>query len=296
MPAPQSARCTRGRSRPGSESRRLIALLLLAAVPVLGACSGGAKSPGRPVLAASVVPAVAPGDWAPSVDAELEFLDAVAGRPLVCRDEAVHAALLLGNGSSAPDARSRAALAAQLGYTPPFSGRSPREAATLGEVAQMVAAVLERGPGVRSQEEALASLVSRGFVPASSKAYQGLTGAQLLTILAGARAELGHRELARVRLDQAEPRGKPKSPQAASALASADAGGGAAAAGDPLPESATDPAIERPTGPSGRSAPAAPPPRPQPQPNAAPEPPAPIPTGSPSPGWVPGRPLKRAGQ
>jgi hypothetical protein len=125
-----------------------------------------------------------------------------------------------------------------------------------------------------NQEQSLTRLAARGVVPMTVKPYQGVTGAQLISVMAGVRAEIASRPLVRATLADApiaaaiEPGSTPAPVTAtpmSSAVASADEAGGqptGVGRGEPLPETARDPALEEPR-------------------------PASEPT------WIPGRPLKR---
>lgn len=112
----------------------------------------------------------------------MAFFDALESRPLASYDDAIHAALLLGTGSSGDSAAQRVAMAAQLGYVPTTFDRPAREAVTIGEVARMFAAILENH-AVASPERAITILQSRGVAVGSGQINQGLTGAQLMSVI-----------------------------------------------------------------------------------------------------------------
>lgn len=104
---------------------------------------------------------------------------------MASQDDAIHALLLLGTGSSAPSYEQRLAMAAKLGYVPKTYARPAHQAVTMGEVSTMAVKLLE---GRRlDQAGALEKLAQRGIAPASLKTMQGLTGAQLVSIAGGIR-------------------------------------------------------------------------------------------------------------
>lgn len=124
---------------------------------------------------------------AESIDASadeggLGFFDALESRPLASQDDAIHAALLLGTGSSAPTAPQRIAMASTLGYLPANFDRSPRDAVTIGEVANVLAPILEARP-IASPAAAIGALRARGVTIGTGLPNQGLTGAQLMSVV-----------------------------------------------------------------------------------------------------------------
>lgn len=162
--------------------RAMIAL----AITGVGLASVGCSSSGtaaravdqRPLVAQSAVESLG----ASADEGGLGFFDALESRPLASQDDAIHAALLLGTGSSAPASDQRVAMASALGYLPPDFARSPREAVTIGEVATMLAPIVEGRP-FRSADSALSALRARGVVVGTGLPNQGLTGAQLMSIV-----------------------------------------------------------------------------------------------------------------
>jgi len=249
-------------------------------------------------------------------DRDLDFFDALESSRLVCQDDVLHAALLLGNGQSAANYPDRVVLARRLGYVGSGFDHPAREAATLGEVAQIFLRVSDgTATGDRiSQEQALMRMAGRGLMPAQARPYQGMTGAQLLTVMGGVRTAMGDRERPHLQLPgmdaasgamamsqpdvsppasaaPASPEPIMPSPVGSSAVASADGAAGAAA--EPLPPSATDASLERDAGAAaGReSAPSAATPTPAPTP-------AIVPAAAPTKPrvWVSGKPLKKPGQ
>lgn len=262
--------------------RHALATVLLGLALGLGGCgsSGGGGGGGsrslRPLVEAPAAE-VARAQPAAGTSAELDFFDVLESRRLVCHDDVLHAALLVGNGHSESTPTARLALAKRLGYIAPDFDRPPLEAATAGELARLALRLTDGESASRmNQEQSLTRLAARGVVPMTVRPYQGVTGAQLISVMAGVRAEIASRPLARVTLADApaaaaaaiEP-GLAPAPVAAtpesSAVASADEAGGrptGGGRGEPLPESARDPALEEPRRAS-------------------------------EPTWTPGRPLKR---
>lgn len=261
--------------------QRGAAVVLGGVLLVAGGCAseGGSMSL-RPLVESSA--AELPSAQ-PTGAASLDFFDTLESRRLVCHDDVLHAALLVGNGHSEPTPAARMALARRLGYVPQEFSRPAREAATAGELARL-AVHLSDGDDVSglTQDAALSRLTARGAIPVSVKAYQGVTGAQLLSVMSVVRLANQDRPMARVMLGDgaagssvaaAAPVPVAPSPRSSAVASAADAGagevGGAGVAGgggpaEPLPDSARDPALEQPT-----AAPAN------------------------DPTWVPGRPLKR---
>jgi hypothetical protein len=235
-----------------SFSRVVGAAIVLVVAAAVGGCGKSATSK-RPLLASSATEAATLGT-ADEGSSELDFFDALATRNLVCHDDVLHGALLLGNGESAATYPDRVALAKQLGYVDLSFSRPALEASTLGEVAKVMLRVSEGSAmaGRYNQEQAMLRLAGRGLMPVQAQPYQGMTGAQFVTVLAGVRESMDDRPRPRIRLVNAEsiPPAVPASePPAAtlsdsSAIASAD--GGAGAAGEPIPASALDRSIEKP--------------------------------------------------
>lgn len=259
--------------------RYALAMVLLGLALCLSGCgSGGGASGGsrslRPLVEAPAAE-VARAQPAAGSSAELDFFDALESRRLVCHDDVLHAALLVGNGHSEPTPPLRLTLARRLGYVAADFNRPPLEAATAGELARLALRLTDGEAASRmNQEQSLMRLAALGWVPTSVKPYQGVTGAQLISVMAGVRAEIASRPLARVSLADVPPAAAieagsaPASAAAtsgSSAVASADEAGGrptGAGRGEPLPESARNPALE------------------EPRPSSEPM-------------WTPGRPLKR---
>lgn len=160
-----------------------------ACTAIIAGCAGGSDLPqgGRPVISGSA--AADAGGVGPV--AELEFFDRLESVPLVCHDEVLHALLLL---SAAPAANTdeRLAAARAAGWIDPGFDRNPREAATIGEVARMLVHIRDgERVGRISQDRAVSRLVTRGWLPTQAKAYQGLTGVQLISLVGAARREAG---------------------------------------------------------------------------------------------------------
>lgn len=261
--------------------QQALATFMLGLALGLGGCGTGGGAAGgsrslRPLVEASAVD-VAQAQPVAGTSANLDFFDTLESRRLVCHDDVLHAALLVGNGHSEPTPTARLALARRVGYVAPDFNRPPLEAATAGELARLALRLTEGESAARTnQEQALMRLASRGMVPMSVKPYQGVTGAQLISVMSGVRGEIGNRPMARVALAdepvpaiaEVVPAVTPPAPQTlptgSSAVASADEEGATSGGGraEPLPESARDPSLEEPK-----------------------------PVNDPK--WVPGRPLKR---
>jgi hypothetical protein len=112
---------------------------------------------------------------------ELDFYDRLDRLPVVSYDDAIHSVLLL-NGESAFSYPQRVALAKQRGLLEENFDRPPREAVTIGEVAVMIERVITDRVD-QSYGEATSRLSSRGILPESARASQGLTGSQMLAVL-----------------------------------------------------------------------------------------------------------------
>jgi hypothetical protein len=169
---------------------RMAAVAAIMAACGVGTLTGGCSSDGsrdepalvvRPLVSSTAVEASMRGNGASA-----GFFDALESLPLASQDDAIHACLLLGTGTSAPSYEQRVAMATHLGYVPEGYDRPARQAVTMGEVAGMVARILE-GRRSETEEEALAKLVHREIAPASVRVNQGLTGAQLVSITGGVR-------------------------------------------------------------------------------------------------------------
>lgn len=279
------------------EPKRVIRGVALGVVLAsMGACSTAQH---RPVLETSAVEASA----ASGADSDLDFFDTLESARLVCHDDVLNAALLLGNGESGPTYADRVMLARRLGYVESGFDRPAREAATLGEVAKVFVRVSDgAATGDRlSQEQAMTRMAARGLMPADAKPYQGMTGAQLLTVMSGVRTAMGERERPHVRLAAAAEAAPATPPAAAtpspmespgvatttgdaSTVASADGSLGAKA--EPLPPAATDVSIER----EAAHTP--------PAPAATPAPPPAAPAATPTKPreWIQGSPLRKSGK
>lgn len=179
----------------GSGFAAVAATILVGLAGGLVGCetTGGGPIGGRPTVASSAVESTWEGASA------LDFFDSLEGKPLVCHDEVIHGALLLAMGTSAEGYPGRLALARKMGYVDARFDRPAREAATIGEVAKVLVRVTDgpRSEGVGAgltQDAAIQRLAARGWLPANVKAFQGLSGAQFLTLLSGAtEAMAGHR-------------------------------------------------------------------------------------------------------
>lgn len=147
----------------------------------MGGCSSGggkAEYVHRPMVTQSAPEAV----MASSDPSSAAFFDELERVPLASQDDAVHAALLLATGTSQPTWPMRERAARELGLLPTDFTRDGREAVTVGEVSQMFNKILT-GKRAASDDAAVGSMVERGILPETRLAAQGLTGAQLLSML-----------------------------------------------------------------------------------------------------------------
>lgn len=191
------------------------ALLLAAAVAVLAGCSdrykdtrytrfaSGVKE--RPIVAESaaemfvtVDDVARPGGAASS---ELNFFDELETREEVVNDDAVHAIILLGTGVTMPSYDERVTIGRRLGWLRVLRpGRPPREAATTGEISRMIVRMMgDRRP--LTPAKATQRLQSLGLLPADIKHYQGMTGAQFVSLLGQVEEALGPAALASIRTE-----------------------------------------------------------------------------------------------
>jgi hypothetical protein len=189
---------------------RLLALALATGALALGACESSSTSttaktkPSGPVQEEPMIvrgerPVLLTSAVERASSTELAFFDELETRPLAAQDDAVHAALLLGTGSSGQTARHRVQLAQALRYLPTHSLRPSREAVTVGEVSQLFAAVLV-GQRQRSADDAVGLMVSKGVLKANLPAYQGMTGAQLVSMIGAAQDVMQSTGVAKVTL------------------------------------------------------------------------------------------------
>lgn len=147
----------------------------------MGGCSSGGGKPEfvhRPMVTQSAPEAV----MASEDPSSAAFFDELERVPLASQDDAVHAALLLATGTSQPTWPMRERAAQQLGLLPTDFARAGREAVTVGEVSQMFSKILT-GKRAASEDAAVGIMVERGILPETRLAAQGLTGAQLLSML-----------------------------------------------------------------------------------------------------------------
>lgn len=254
--------------------------------------------------------------WGPGASAQqLEFYDEVESRDIVAHDDVLHAALLFGRGSSAATFAQRAALAREQGWVDRSFSRPAHEAATVGEVSQIMARVM--GLNGSSPHAAVASLSKAGVLPEGLTAQQGISGRQFLALLgrsydwlqrdqfaASAERPLAARPPAVDLEGQATARGEPR--PASPAPAAAEPRQPAAtttprAMAEPLPDlpkrepvatrtPTPAPAAPAPTTPAAKDQPQPPPPAPAPAPAPAAEEPAKPAAPTPRP-WVGGKPL-----
>lgn len=237
-------------------TRTVPAVALALVCLLLGACASPQEA--RPILERSVVESIP----AASPASEIEFFDALAERPLVCHDDALQSVLLLKGSASANDYPARVKQAQELGLLDSGFDRPAREAATIGDVSKLLVRATDEPAtiGRLSQDRAVSRLVTRGWLPTQARSFQGLTGAQMVTLITAAGDQLA-----------SQPRTEPA--QTAPAAASSEEPI-ARPRPEPLPVVAVEPerpVVAKPIEPSV----------------AAPTPPAPSTT------WLPGKPIKR---
>ncbi|MBX3404776.1 MAG: hypothetical protein KF699_15305 [Phycisphaeraceae bacterium] len=132
---------------------------------------------------------------------ELNFFDELETREEVVNDDALHAILLLGTGVTMPGYDERVTIARRLGWLRPLRpGRPPREAATTGEISRMIVRMMgDRKP--LTPAKAAQRLQSLGLLPPESTHYQGMTGAQFVSLLGQVEEALGPAALAAIRAE-----------------------------------------------------------------------------------------------
>lgn len=153
--------------------------LVLCAALVGGCSASNPQMVQRPMVSQSAPEAAVAAGGLP---ASAEFFDALERAPLVSQDDAVNSALLLATGTSQPSWPLRERAAKELGILPADFARQGREAVTLGEVSQMLTRVLD-GKRAANETAAVANMVERGILPEPRPVQQGLTGAQLVSML-----------------------------------------------------------------------------------------------------------------
>ncbi len=212
-------------------------------------------------------------EWGPGLS-ELNFFDELETRAEVVNDDALHACLLLGTGVSLPTYDERVAVAQRLGWLRRQPARPPREAATIGEVSRIIVRMMG-DKGRVTPARANERLQQMGLLPAGTKHYQGLTGAQMVSLLGQVEEAMGPAALASVRKSARE------NWYAQAAVDDGDSGAPVAAAVAPVESPAPAP-----TQPTPQPVAAVPP-------DAAPAPsPEPAPAASP---WRKGTPLRKPG-
>lgn len=170
----------------GMERAGVIALAVGAGA-VAGGCNGSKSASTdramvRPVVDRSAVEASA--DPAKPASRGLGFFDELEGRGLVAQDDAFEGVLLLATGKGGESYPQRVAMAKELGVVDASFQRPAREAATIGEVSRMLVRVVKGSAGEKlNAEESIAELASMGIVPPEARPIQGLTGAQLVSML-----------------------------------------------------------------------------------------------------------------
>jgi hypothetical protein len=204
-----------------------------------GCHAGPSATASRPTVGQTAVQASA----ADGPDALITFFDDLEARPLAAQDDAIHAALLLGTGRSGGSYAERVAMARELGYLPKGFDRPGNQAVTIGEVSAMLARVLGQTPP--DQASAVRALVSRGALPATAEANQGLTGAQLVSMVGMTQDAMAAEGVARVEAPvvavAAAP--KPEAPKPAATPESAPAPTPAVAQAEPAPPAPVAPAV-----------------------------------------------------
>lgn len=191
------------------------ALLLTATLALAAGCSerykdtrytrfaSGVKE--RPIVAESaaemfvtVDDVARPGGAASS---ELNFFDELETREEVVNDDAVHAIILLGTGVTMPSYDERVTIGRRLGWLRVLRpGRPPREAATTGEISRMIVRMMgDKRP--LTPAKATQRLQSLGLLPAEIKHYQGMTGAQFVSLLGQVEEALGPAAVAAIRTE-----------------------------------------------------------------------------------------------
>ncbi len=144
------------------------------------------------VTAEAIAPDAGPGQ------SELNFFDELESRPEVVNDDALHACMLLGTGVSLPDYDDRVTVAQRLGWLRRKPARPPREAATIGEVSRIMVRMMgdkQRLPPAKATQR----LQTMGLLPPEARHYQGLTGAQMVSLLGQVEEALGPADLAAIR-------------------------------------------------------------------------------------------------
>jgi hypothetical protein len=149
----------------------------------LGACTGGGEVSDRPLLGPSV--AELHGAQSPDAPGQLDYLDALEKRDLVCNDDALCAVLMLTSKQALPTYQARVGAAKEKGIVDAGYDRPGREAVTAGEVAGMVDRSLGAAASV-SDAQAMSDLKAKGVFPAAARTNQGMTGSQLLAVLGSA--------------------------------------------------------------------------------------------------------------
>lgn len=273
-----------------------LACSLAAAVAFTGGCSGGKSS--RPQVIASAAeqtisahPQTQATDSSAGgaevgggggVESELDFYDRLQATPLVSHDDAIASVLILATGSPGVAYEQRVEMARRLGLLPGGFDRPGREASTAGEVAQMVVVVIDQRSGRRSGDESVTFLAERGIVSRSVRPYQGLTGAQLMSMIGAAEDAMKTTGVARVAppnvpAPQVARTPAPAAPAAATSAPAPVPAAPIAQASAPEPEAISVPA---PAPMAVQADPVPPPPAPTPPPQpvaAAPIAPAPAP-------------------
>lgn len=194
----------------------LSASIAVGAVAALaGTANGRAVGDGRPLVDrssaqtfASTLPDPEQGDvqavLAGLGASQLDFLDDLETQDLVCHDDALHAALVLGAGINAATFEQRVAMATKLGWVSSGFDQPALEAVTVGEAARVLSRMMGDDASL-SQEEAVSRLAAMGAMPASLKPYQGITGSQYLTILGAVHDAIGNNKPGNAAPRRAEP-------------------------------------------------------------------------------------------
>ncbi|MHC4101686.1 MAG: hypothetical protein ACYS15_12200 [Planctomycetota bacterium] len=161
-----------------------VVVLLLSVLVVLGGCA-------RTVLESSVV------DVAAADEAELDFWEGVEGQRIVTVNDALHALLLLADGSD-PFATydERLAEAKRRKWLPAEADPAANESATVGQVAMAACQILDVKGGLTmrvlgpSPRYCTRELVFLGILPPRTE-HQSLSGLELMDVVGRVEDRLG---------------------------------------------------------------------------------------------------------
>lgn len=120
-----------------------------------------------------------------------DFYDELEKRDLVSEDDALHGVLLLVKGKSPGTYVQRVAIAKKAGLIDTDVNRQPRDATTVGEVADMLSRAMTPGANRPAQPaSALERLKQMGVMEEGWRASRGLTGSEMLTVLRAAEGKV----------------------------------------------------------------------------------------------------------